>query len=121
MTDGWDNSADAWIASQGTQGDFSRLHVLDTPMLARLRIAAPKDVLDLGCGEGRFCRLMSPQVPRVVGIDPTQGLIEHARALGGAEYLQAKAEKLPLEEQSFDMIVSYLSLIDIPDVLAALS
>ncbi len=48
MTDGWDDSAKAWIASQGTDGDFSHQHVLDAPMLDRVLAAMPKVILDLG-------------------------------------------------------------------------
>ena len=33
--------------------------------------------------------------------------------------LQAPAERLPFREGAFDIVVSYLSLIDIPDVGAA--
>lgn len=120
MSDGWNDSAQAWIASQGSDGDFSRRNVLDAPMLARLQAAKAQDILDLGCGEGRFCRLAAALGARVVGIDPTAALIAHANAQGGAAYVEAKAEDLPFEDASFDVVVSYLSLIDIPDVPAAL-
>ena len=80
MSDGWNDSAQAWIASQGSDGDFSRRNVLDAPMLARLQAAKAQDILDLGCGEGRFCRLAAALGARVVGIDPTAALIAHANA-----------------------------------------
>lgn len=86
MSDGWDASAKAWIASQGSDGDFSRHHVLYTPMLARVQAAMPKHVLDLGCGEGRFCRKLTSLVDNVVGIAPTQALIAQAKSLGQATY-----------------------------------
>ncbi|WP_294229967.1 class I SAM-dependent methyltransferase [uncultured Shimia sp.] len=120
MSDGWDVSAKAWIASQGADGDFSRKHVLDAPMLARVHAASPNALLDLGCGEGRFSRKLAPHIDRVVGIDPTEALIAQANAQGGAEYQIASAENLPFANQSFDMTVSYLSLIDIPDIPTAL-
>lgn len=121
MTDGWDVSAKAWIASMGETGDFSRELVLDTPMMERVSKAQPKAVLDLGCGEGRFCRRLAPHVDHVVGIDPTEGLIAHAKSLGDADYVIAGAEDLPFADHSFDMVVSYLSLIDIPNIPKALS
>lgn len=58
MTDGWDQSADAWVASLGEAGDFSRRHVLDGPMTARVAALGPVRALDVGCGEGRFCRIL---------------------------------------------------------------
>ena len=33
MSDGWNESAQAWIADQGELGDFSRQFVLDAAML----------------------------------------------------------------------------------------
>ena len=34
--DGWEDSAQAWIAHMGEAGDFGRQFVLDAPMLARV-------------------------------------------------------------------------------------
>jgi hypothetical protein len=34
MDNGWEASADAWIADMDGDHDFSRSHVLDAPMLA---------------------------------------------------------------------------------------
>lgn len=58
MSDGWDESAQAWIASLGDEGDFGRRHVLDGPMTARVAALGPATALDVGCGEGRFCRIL---------------------------------------------------------------
>jgi SAM-dependent methyltransferase len=54
-------------------------------------------------------------------MDPTQALIAAARSRDpqGA-YLDAVAEHLPFGDASFDLVVSYLSLIDIPDIHAAI-
>lgn len=52
---------------------------------------------------------------------PTPALIAAARARDAeGTYLQAGAERLPFRPESFDLVVSYLSLIDIPDIHAAL-
>ncbi|MBO9478488.1 class I SAM-dependent methyltransferase [Shimia sp. R11_0] len=120
MNDGWETSASAWIASMGETGDFSREFVLDAPMQARVVASGAQSVLDLGCGEGRFCRRLASAVQTVVGIDPTESLVAHARSRGQASYHVAKAEDLPFSEAQFDMVVSYLTLIDIPDIPAAL-
>jgi SAM-dependent methyltransferase len=54
------------------------------------------------------------------GIDPTQAMIEQARRRDphGA-YQIARAEALPFADRSFDLVVSYLTLIDISDIVAA--
>ena len=36
--------------------------------------------LDVGCGEGRFCRMMQDRGVQTVGIDPAKGLIARATA-----------------------------------------
>jgi SAM-dependent methyltransferase len=117
----WEQSALAWIEAQGERGDFSREWVLDAPMLARVRAAGPGRLLDLGCGEGRFCRLLQDQVDQIIGLDPTPTLIARAAELGGGRFLLGRAEVLPFDDASFDMVVSYLSLLDIEDIAAALN
>mgnify|MGYP006415767075 FL=1 len=121
MQSDWDASAEAWIESLGAGGDFSRAAVLDRPMMAAVRQSGAQWALDVGCGEGRFCRMMAEAVPEVVGIDPTARLLTEARQLGGAVYHEGVGENLPYEEGAFDLVVSYLSLIDIADSRAAIS
>lgn len=119
MDDGWTRSAEAWLALMGEQGDFSRTQVLDAPMLAR--VGAARCALDVGCGEGRFCRMMAAQVPEVTGLDPTLALLERARERGGAGYVAGRAEALPFSDNDFDLVVSYLSLVDIAEPRAGLA
>jgi len=117
MNNGWQASAEAWMANLGEDGDFARQCVLDPIMLARALALSPKKALDVGCGEGRFCRMLKRHGVEVTGIDPTSKLIAAARARdAGGMYLEASAEHLPFPDESVDLVVSYLTLIDIPDV-----
>ncbi|MEO1020257.1 MAG: class I SAM-dependent methyltransferase [Pseudomonadota bacterium] len=121
MSGGWDDSAQAWIASMGDQGDFSRQHILDPAMLERIGGRWFAQALDIGCGEGRFCRLLKSRNIAAIGIDPTRALIEEARRRDPeGDYRLASAEKLPFADDQFDLAVSYLTLIDIPDFRAAI-
>jgi SAM-dependent methyltransferase len=121
MSDGWNESAEAWIASMGERGDWSREHVLDVAMLARIEGRAYREALDVGCGEGRFCRLLRQRGIEAIGVDPTIALLEEARRRDpGGQYLPGRAEKLELADSRFDLVVSYLSLIDIADFRAAI-
>jgi SAM-dependent methyltransferase len=118
---GWTDSADAWIASQGERGDWSREFVLDAVMLSRVGARTCNRALDLGCGEGRFCRVLKALGIAAVGADPTEALLARARALDpDGDYHLAGAEMLPFPDRRFDLVVSYLSLIDIPDFRAGL-
>jgi SAM-dependent methyltransferase len=121
MSQGWDESAQAWIDVIGEDGDWGRRYVLDKPMLARINGRDYNNALDIGCGEGRFCRMMQRVGIQTIGIDPTVALIEQARRLDPeGDYRIDSGEKLSIEDQSVDLAVAYLSLIDIPDIHAAI-
>src|SRR2546430_5224337 len=82
MDNGWESSAEAWINSmgeRGERGDWGRQHVLDPVMLARVAAGRFGNALDVGCGEGRFCRMLEAAGVRATGIDPTAAFIEAAR------------------------------------------
>lgn len=118
---GWAESAQAWIATMGTHGDFGRQHVLDGPMLKRAADGGFRRALDVGCGEGRFCRMLRAMGLDTVGIDPAQPLIDHAAACDpDGEYRVSRAEALDLPDEAFDLVISYLSLIDIDGIDAAI-
>ena len=120
MDRGWDDSARAWIAAMGERGDASREHILDPAMLERLEGRRFRRALDVGCGEGRFCRMLAERGIPVIGIDPTRALLDAAIARDpGGDYRETSAESLPFGDDSFDLVICYLSLIDIPDFRAA--
>jgi SAM-dependent methyltransferase len=122
MANGWNESAQAWIEVIGDDGDWGRRFVLDAPMLACVAGGGFRHALDLGCGEGRFCRMMQEHGIATAGIDPTAPLIEHARRLDPrGDYRVARAEALPFDDGAFDLVVSYLSLVDIDDLDAAIA
>jgi len=121
MTSDWDCNADKWIANMGERGDWSRECILDPAMLARVAQHPCRTALDVGCGEGRFCRLLRTNGIETVGIDPTATLIGEARCRDPeGQYLIGKAERLEFDDDHFDLVVSYLTLIDIPDFRAAI-
>lgn len=130
MTGGWDESAGVWIAAMGETGDFGREFVLDAPMLGRvdalLRRHAPGDeplrAVDVGCGEGRFCRMLRARGVEAVGIDPTLALVARARELDpSGTYRIGRAEALDVADGTIDLVVSYLSLVDVPDLTKAIA
>jgi ubiquinone/menaquinone biosynthesis C-methylase UbiE len=118
---GWDASAARWIAHMGERGDWGRQHVLDKVMLERVAMQPYKSMLDVGCGEGRFCRALTARGITTTGIDPARDLIARAITLHvSGNYQVARAEALPFPTDSFDLVVSYLTLIDIADFRAGL-
>lgn len=122
MSNGWPESAAAWIADMGERGDFAREFVLDAPMMERVRGRGFGTALDVGCGEGRFCRMLRACGIEAIGIDPTEELIAHARQRDPeGDYRPGRAEKLDFPDAPFDLVVSYLTLVDIPDIRAAIA
>lgn len=121
MDDGWSASAEAWIAVIGEDGDWGRRHVLDAPMLERCLNRDVSRALDIGCGEGRFCRMLATHGIETTGVDPTAALIEQARKLHPTgDYRVESASAISLPDQSVDLALCYLSLIDVPDLDTAI-
>lgn len=69
--------------------------------------------LDLGCGTGYFSRALGERFPASQGValDIAEGMLQHARPLGGAQqFVVGDAERLPLQDQSCDLVFSSLAL-----------
>ena len=110
----WAEAAENWIETE----QVARTGMLDSWMLDALGDVAGKKVIDIGCGEGRFCRILSERGAVATGIDLTEALIEQACVLGTDKerYLVGNAEDLDeLSDDSFDLAVSYIVLVDIRD------
>ena len=108
----WTESAQDWIETD----QAVRTGMLDRWMLSALGNVSAKSVIDIGCGEGRFCRLLSQLGATVTGVDLTDPFIERARALAseGETYLIGDAENLHgIADDSFDLAVSYIVLVDL--------
>ena len=110
----WTESAQDWIETDQSV----RTGMLDSWMLDALGDVCGKTVIDIGCGEGRFCRLLSELGAVVTGVDLTEALIERARTLGSdrERYLVGDAEDLEgVADDAFDLAVSYIVLVDLMD------
>ena len=116
----WASSAQAYIEFQD-RGDRNRTELLDPVMLRLCGGVRGLDVLDIGCGEGRFSRMLAERGGRVSGIDLTAAMVHAAQGRGsGAGYAVASAEVLPFADACFDLAVSYITLVDIVDFRAAI-
>lgn len=85
----WIALAPAWIKESRQGRNSVRNGLLDRPMLDACGNVEGLDVLDSGCGEGRFSRLLLKQGARyVLGLDLCQPMIEAAKQLqsDGDEY-----------------------------------
>lgn len=117
---GWRESASAWIAGID-EGDLHRELLLDGVMLGQCAASPGERALDLGCGEGRFSRMLAARGANVVALDVVRQLAEEAHRRGHwHQVVLGSAEALPLAPNSFDLVVSYITLVDIQDFRAAI-
>jgi len=96
------------------------------PMLEAGELEGPERVLDIGCGPGHTALLFATRAKEAVALDPTQSMLDQARALAqerGLDNLSfecASAEAIPFPDDSFDRVTSRQSAHHYPDVRAAL-
>jgi len=94
-------------------------------LLARLPESLnPSRWLDLGSGTGYFSRSLAQTFAASEGValDIAEGMLRHARPLGGAEhFVVGDAERMPLADQSCGLIFSSLAVQWCADFAAVLS
>lgn len=86
-----------------------------------------KRILEIACGRGGFSRLLGSRGASVCGADFSASAVAIAkeRLLGypslasRVTFVQADAQNMPFEEDSFDIVVSCETIEHVPDPLAA--
>jgi len=95
----------------------SRVQTSDLAVLARLVELAGRDVVDVGCGGGGLVRELTARGARVVGVAISDEQLAPAIAHDAgsdARYLVGRAQALPLEDASADVVVFMRSLHHVP-------
>ncbi|WP_418282371.1 class I SAM-dependent methyltransferase [Halorubrum sp. DTA98] len=95
-------------------GDRTALADLDLPNRSR--------VLDVGCGTGELTRVLDEETPAdasVIGVDADTDLLRVAREASALPLLAGDATRLPLPDDSVDLVVCQALLINLPDPGAA--
>lgn len=115
----WRDLSTPWIREAREGRNPTREGLLDAPMLEACGDVTGLRALDCGCGEGRFCRILSARgAAHVLGLDLCEPMIAAAMELEGdrEEYRVADVQDLSfLPDGSFDLAVSYLNQCDLPD------
>jgi ubiquinone/menaquinone biosynthesis C-methylase UbiE len=74
---------------------------------------ADKDILEVGCGDGKFTRQYAKIPRRIVGIDPEISDLHEAmnnKRPPNSFFIQSKGEQLPFPPQVIDIVIFASSL-----------
>jgi len=106
----YDQIAKPYDELMGDTGDIPHTFLINPLMSSFLPQEKDLTVLDLGCGNGYWTKLLAKKYKKVVGIDNSQNLIKIAkskRQLSNIEYKLVEIEAdFPFTNDSFDLIFS---------------
>lgn len=72
---------------------------------AVVKSVGARRVLEVGCGTGHWLNLLQPVVSGVCGLDPSPGMLAHAKSKGkDLRLVRGRATKLPFGDQVFDLV-----------------
>lgn len=90
-------------------------------VLAGLRAALPRQVLDVGCGTGALAERISNELRcEVTGVDQSERMVE-LTAARGIRALVADAGDLPFDDDTYDAVLAAWMLYHVVDLDRALS
>ena len=107
----WDDQAEPWGRFARTPGHDSYHEGFNFPAFLELVPPAGRRTLDLGCGEGRVGAALVGLGHTVVGVDSSPGMVALARERH--EALVADAVALPFEDSAFDLVIAYMSVMNL--------
>jgi SAM-dependent methyltransferase len=115
----WLELSTAWIKEAREGRNAVRNGLLDPAMLDACGRVAGLSIVDCGCGEGRFCRMLVERgAAFALGLELCERMIEAARELqsGRDAYEVADVQDLGfIADETFDLAISYLNQCDLPD------
>jgi SAM-dependent methyltransferase len=119
LRDAWERNAADWVRWARKPGHDSYWRFHRDRFLSL--VPAPGGLtLDVGCGEGRVTRDLAALGHRVIGVDASEAMIAAAReADADGEYVVADAAELPFPDAYADLVVAFMSLMDVDDMPAA--
>lgn len=113
-----ERAREAQAAFRDNPAAWDEMRALDLParaieeaLLAQLPPGGLGRVLDIGCGTGRMLALLAPRAESVLGIDLSRRMLALARTriaeqgLANCSVRQADMARLPLADDSFDLVV----------------
>jgi len=122
----WATLADWFDENQGDEGDLWHRTLIFPGLMKVIGKVSGRDILDVGCGNGSLARILARMGNRVIGVDGSAGIIEHAKAreaanpIGATYYAMDAANLSMFEANSFDLVTTCMALMDLPDAAGAI-
>lgn len=90
-------------------------------ILERVTVDRGTRVLDMGCGAGRFCRIVADRGAHISGLDATATFVQIARQrVPTGDFRVGDIEHLPWPDNSFDVVTGFNSFIFAASIVGAL-
>src|SRR5919204_1378810 len=115
LREAWEAAAEAW--SDYVRAGRDPVFRVNFAAFAELLPPPRGTTLDIGCGEGRVGAELEARGHRVLGVELSPTLAGRARERH--EVVEADAARLPFEDASFPLVVSFNSLMDMDDAAGA--
>ncbi len=113
----WDSQVEDWERFARTPGHDVFHEGFNFPAFLALLPPPGEATLDVGCGEGRVGAELTRRGHRVVGVDSSPRMVELASQHHEAHIADVTA--LPFADDSFDLVVAYMSLMNFDDLEGA--
>jgi ubiquinone/menaquinone biosynthesis C-methylase UbiE len=117
---------EAFLARYTTRNAIYRWHMEEfhKTLVDLVRLAAPRTVLDAGCGEGILTDILARRMPdlKITGVDNRPGAIHYAQTHfpDAGHFRVGSVLDLPFPDRSFDLVLCSEVLEHLPDPMAAL-
>lgn len=116
----WEDSAEKWDEFI-SQGDVFRKNLLDKAILDLLGNIRERNILDAGCGQGYFSKILNDSGAKTIGIDESEKLISIARSKNkenkSLEFIRHNLKNdLPFDDHKFDAVLCNMVLMDIDPI-----
>jgi SAM-dependent methyltransferase len=123
LASAWEDHADEWIAWARTSAHDGFWSGTWPALRAMLPEPGVGPVIDVGCGEGRAAReLLKLGHRRIIGVERSPTLAAAAAAAAPeVPVLIGDAAALPVADESADLVLACMSLLDVDDLAGAVS